>query len=372
MIKVFASKTGQEEIDEVTSTLKSQWLGVGSKVATFENELAKRNNFKSVVMTDSCSNSLYTAINCFKFPPGSEIILPSLTFVSCAHAVVLNNCVPIFCDVDYHSMNCSLETILKHVTPKTAAIMIVHYGGKPVNINPILELGIPVIEDAACAIDSKIGDQYCGSFGDIGCFSFDSMKNLSAGEGGAIVAASTSMIEKVKRLRYCGIAKSGIDAAKEQKCRWWETEVLYASIRQMPNDIIASIALAQLRKLDQLQTIRKNIWNTYQIEFENVQDIIRPVNASNNEQHSYFTYAIKVPYSNDSKNRDKLAYYLYDLGIYTTLRYYPIHFMKLYKTNKTLQNTEKLNEEALSLPIHPDLSDSDVDKIVTSVKEFFK
>ena len=82
MIKVFACSTGQEEIDEVTSTLKSQWLGLGIKVDTFEKELAKRNNFKSVVMTDSCSNSLYTAINCFNFPPGSEIILPSLTFVS--------------------------------------------------------------------------------------------------------------------------------------------------------------------------------------------------------------------------------------------------------------------------------------------------
>jgi|GEM_PF-923790 len=372
MIKVFASKTGQEEIDEGTSTLQSQWLGIGSKVTAFEKELAERNKFKSVVMTDSCSNSLYTAINCFRFPPGSEIILPSLTFVSCAHAVVLNNCVPVFCDVEYDSMNCSLETITKHITPKTAAIMVVHYGGKPVNIGPILELGLPVIEDAACAIDSKIGDQYCGSFGDIGCFSFDSMKNLSAGEGGAIVAASTSMIEKVKRLRYCGIAKSGIDAAKEHKGRWWETEVLYASIRQMPNDIIASIALAQLRKLDQLQLIRKTIWDIYQREFENIQDLIRPVNAGNNEQHSYFTYAIKVPYMNDSVNRDKLAYFLYDRGIYTTLRYYPIHYMKLYETHQCLQNTEKLNEEALSLPIHPDLSDTDVDKIVSAVKEFFK
>lgn len=368
MIKVFASKTGQEEIDEVTSTLQSQWLGTGPKVATFEKELAERNNFKSVVMTDSCSNSLYTAIKCFDFPPGSEIIVPSLTFVSCAHAIALNNCFPVFCDVEYDTMNCSLETIAKHVTPKTKAIMVVHYGGKPVNIGPILELGLPIIEDAACAIDSKLDGVYCGAIGDIGCFSFDSMKNLSAGEGGAIVAASPSMIERVKRLRYCGIAKSGVDAAKENKNRWWETEVLYPAIRQMPNDIIASIALAQLRKLDKLQEIRKNVWNIYQKEFINL-PLNQPIDAKSNEQHSYFTYAIKLLSIGE---RDKLAHYLYDHGIYTTLRYYPIHYMKLYKTNQKLPNTDTLNETVLNLPIHPDLSDNDIDKIINKVKEFFK
>lgn len=367
MIKVFASKTGQEEIDEVTDTLKSQWLGLGSKVTTFEQELAKRNNFKSAVMTDSCSNSLYTAVRCFDFPPGSEIIVPSLTFVSCAHAITLNNCVPVFCDVDYDTMNCSLKTIQQHITPKTKAIMVVHYAGLPVNIGPILELGIPIIEDAACGIDSKLNGVYCGGLGDIGCISLDSMKNISAGEGGVIVAASPTMIEKVKRLRYCGIAKSGIDAAKENKNRWWETEVLYASIRQMPNDIIASVALAQLRKLDKLQATRKHVWDTYQKEFKNL-PLDLPVDAKINEQHSYFTYAIKMFFLG---KRDEFARYLYDNGIYTTLRYYPLHYMKLYKTNQSLPNTEKLNETALNLPIHPNLSDNDLDKIITTVKRFF-
>jgi dTDP-4-amino-4,6-dideoxygalactose transaminase len=368
MIKVFASKTGQEEIDEVTSTLKSQWLGLGPKVDQFEKELAKRNRFKSVVMTDSCSNSLYSAIKLFNFPAGSEIILPSLTFVSCAHAIVLNNCVPVFCDVDYDTMNCNINTIASLVTNKTAAIMIVHYGGLPVNVKPIIELGIPIIEDAACAIDSKINDDYCGSFGDVGCFSFDSMKNLSAGEGGAVVAASPTFLEKMKRLRYCGIAKSGIDAAKENKGRWWETEVAFASIRQMPNDIIASIALSQLRKLDILQARRKYIWETYQKEFENINWLTRPVDAASNEQHSFFTYAIKI--DNAKIHRDKLAKHLYNKGIYTTLRYFPIHMMKFYKTNKTLKNSEIINEVALNLPIHPDLSDNDLDHIISSIKEF--
>lgn len=371
MIKVFASKTGPEELDEVKSTLENEWLGLGPKVGLFEKELAKRNKFKSVVMTDSCSNSLYSAIKLFNFPPGSEIILPSLTFVSCAHAVTLNNCVPVFCDVDYDTMNCSINTIAPLITNKTAAIMVVHYGGLPVNMKPIIELGIPIIEDAACAIDSKIGEDYCGSFGDVGCFSFDSMKNLSAGEGGAIVAASPTFTEKIKRLRYCGIAKSGADAAKENKGRWWETEVSFASIRQMPNDVIASIALAQLRKLDKLQARRKQIWDTYQKEFKNQSHFRTPEDAKSSDQHSYFTYAIKMFTRYPVDTRDKLAKYLYDLGIYTTLRYFPIHMMKFYKTNIILENTEKINESTLNLPIHPALSDDDTTTIIKAIKEFF-
>ncbi len=371
MIKVFASKIGQEEIDEVKTTLESQWLGIGPKVNLFEKELAKRNNFKSVVMTDSCSNSLYSSIKLFEFPPGSEIIVPSLTFIACAHAIVLNNCVPVFCDVDYDTMNCSINTIAPLVTQKTSAIMVVHYGGKPVNMKPIIELGIPIIEDAACAIDSKIDNSYCGSLGDVGCLSFDSMKNLSAGEGGAVVAASSTFIEKMKKLRYCGISKSGVDSAKENKNRWWETEVSFASIRQMPNDIIASVALAQLRKLDVLQATRKRIWDIYQEEFKNL-PLNLPVNAAKNEQHSYFTYAIKFLPRDGGSKRDKFAKYLYDKGIYTTLRYFPLHMMKFYKTNQNLPNTEIINETALNLPLHPALTDEEVDYIITSVRNFFK
>jgi aminotransferase len=368
MIKVFASKTGKEEIEAVTEVLESQWLGIGSKVYQFEKELAERNNFNSVVMTDSCSNSLYTAIKLFNFAPGSEIILPSLTFISCAHAVVLNNCVPVFADVDYDTMNVSIDTISPLVTDKTAAIMVVHYAGLPVNIKQIIELGIPIIEDAAHAIDSKLDGIYCGALGDVGCFSFDSMKNLSAGEGGAIVAASPTFTEKVRRLRYCGIAKSGVDAAKAGKGRWWETEAFYASIRQMPNDIIASIALAQLRKLDILQNVRKHVWDTYQKEFTDL-PVLLPMDAAENEQHSYFTYALRF---RDSETRDNIAHYLYQNDVYTTLRYYPIHMMKLYKTNMQLPNTELINEKTLNLPIHPDISDNDLDKIINLIKEYFK
>lgn len=369
MIQVFGSSVGEEEIAEVTEVLKSNWLGIGPKVAAFEKELAKRNKLPSVVMTDSASNSLFTAIKMLNLPCNSEVILPSYTFVSCGHAVLLNNLTPVFCDVEMDTQNVSIKTIAPKVNRNTGAIMVVHYAGKPVDMGPILELGIPVIEDAAHAIDSSINGVYCGNFGDIGVYSFDSMKNLSIGEGGAITANSPTMIEKIRRLRYCGIAKSGLDASKE-KDTWWETEVLYSSIRQMPSDVSAAIALAQLRKLDDLQAKRKKIWDTYQ-ELLRGRGIDTPVDPRDNETHSYFTYAIQL-LSNDRDKRNKLARHLYDNGIYTTLRYYPLHMMKLFREYNTgrLTNTELLNNISLNLPIHPNISETQLEYIIEKTTNF--
>lgn len=378
MIQVFGSKVGQEELDEIKTSFDAQWLGIGKKVSTFEAEFAKRNKFKSLVMVDNCSNALYLAIKMLNVPEGSEIILPSFTFAACANAVLVNKCIPVFCDVDYNTMNCSINTIAPLVTAKTAAIMVVHYAGYPVNVPPILELGIPIIEDAAHAVDSHLNGVYCGSLGDIGCFSFDSMKNLSAGEGGAITAASPSLVERVRRLRYCGIAKSGLENSTLID-RWWEANILYPAIRHMPNDVTASIALAQLRKLDILQAVRKKIWHTYTNELQGEDWLELPLEAPEGSQHSYFTYAIKVKnsrYKDKSEHsRDKLAKYLLNNGIYTTLRYYPLHMTKIFKMGQpqvSLPVTEELNEITLSIPIHPNLKQSDVDYIIYKIKEFHK
>lgn len=375
MIQVFGSNVGQEELDEIKTSFDEQWLGAGPKVAKFEKEFSERCGFKNFVMTDSASNSLYLAIKILNLKSGTEIILPSFTFVSCAQAVIENNCVPVFCDVDLNTQNPTIETILPSITKNTGAILVVHYAGLPVNMKPIVELGIPIIEDCAHAVDSYVDGVHCGALGDIGVFSFDSMKNLSIGEGGGITAASPTFIEKVRRLRYCGIAKSGIDASKEQD-RWWETEVLYNSLRHMPNDVSASIAIAQLKKLDRFQETRKHIWELYKKGLRNLPFKL-PEDPEPNERHSYFTFFVRmvwdsytVSHSRDH-SRDSLAKYLLANGIYTTLRYYPINRMKLFKQDTCLPNTDVLNKYGLNLPLHPRLTDQDLDYIINRLNTFF-
>jgi len=362
MISVFGSKVGQEELAEVADSMGKQWLGTGPKIAAFEKEFTQRLRLQNTMVVSSGSNALHLAVKILNLPPGSDIIVPSFTWVSCAHAVVLAGHHPVFCDVDINTHNVTGETVRAAMAPKTRAIMVVHYAGLPVNMAEIMGLGLPIIEDAAHAVDSKIGDKYCGSMGDVGIYSFDAVKNLVMGEGGAVTTRDPKDAERARLLRYCGIGKSGFEASTGNKDRWWEYNIAEFFPKLLVSDINAGIGLAQLRKLDQLQATRKRIWNAYQEAFKDLDWLRRPVNASATEQHSYFTYVIRIP------KRDLSAKALYDRGIYTTLRYHPLHLNAIYKSDAKLPNSEQLNRDALSIPLHPNLSDSDLDKIITEVR----
>ena len=367
MISVFGSRVGEEELEEIRSSIEAQWMGIGPKVRKFEQEFAERLKLTNFAMLDSGSNSLYTAVKLLNLPAGSQIILPSFTWISCAHAVVLCGFEPVFCDVDLATHNVTVETISPHLTEKTNAIMVVHYAGKPVQMGPILELGLPVVEDAAHAVDSKLGNAYCGSIGDVGIYSFDAVKNLATPDGGGVTARDPALVERVRMLRYCGIGKSGFESSAN-KDRWWEYNITDFFPRFLPNDVVASVALTQLRKLDQLQACRRHIWELYQREFAELDWLVRPQDADVDEQHSYFTYCVRVLGS----KRDRFAKYMYEHGIYTTLRYHPLHLNPIYRSTAKLPVCEQLNEEALSLPIHPNLSGDDVEKIIETVKSFEK
>lgn len=367
MISVFGSKVGKEEIANVTEVLESQWLGFGKKVSEFEDRFSSRLGLENFAMVDSGSNALYMAISLLNLPKNSEVVVPAFTWVSCAQAVLLAGHKPVFCDVELDTLNVSRRTIEPCITKNTKAIMVVHFAGKPVDMDPIMELGLPIIEDAAHAVDSFYYGKPCGGIGDVGIYSFDAVKNLTTGEGGGITARESTLIDRAKILRYCGIGKSGFEAAasgSNEKTRWWEYNIQEPFIKMLPTNIGAAIGLAQLDKIDMLQAYRKKIWDIYQTEFVDVSWIICPPEAESYEQHSYFTYVIRVP------NRDKLAKYLFDADIYTTLRYHPLHLNPLYASKAVLENCEILNEDSLSLPLHPNLTLEQVSLIVDSVKRF--
>ncbi|GAH70908.1 unnamed protein product, partial [marine sediment metagenome] len=265
MISVFGSKVGEEEIAEIRTSIENQWIGIGPKTKLFEEQFSKRLGLKSFVLLDSGSNSLYMALKLLDLPKGSEVILPSFTWISCATVIVLSGYKPVFCDVDIETQNVTTKTIDPVITKKTKAIMIVHYAGLPVNMEEIKQFGLPIIEDACHSVDSKIGNKYCGNIGDIGVYSFDGVKNLAIGEAGGLTTLNNELIEKAKKLRYCGIEKSGFEASAT-KDRWWEYNVIDFFVKMIPDDISASIGLAQLKKLDENQKYRKHIWDLYQEE----------------------------------------------------------------------------------------------------------
>lgn len=367
MISVFGSKVGKEEIANVSAVLESQWMGFGKKVSEFEEKFSKRLGLENFAMVDSGSNALFMAVSLLNLPPKSEIIVPAFTWVSCAQAILLAGHKPVFCDVELDTLNVNRDTISQCITKKTKAIMVVHFAGKPVDMDPILELGLPVIEDAAHAVDSIYRGKPCGGIADVGIYSFDAVKNLTTGEGGGIATRNKDMIERAKILRYCGIGKSGFEAAAAtagEKNRWWEYNIKEPFIKMLPTNIAAAIGLAQLEKIDDLQAFRKKVWDIYQTEFSDISWIVRPPEAEVYEKHSYFTYVIRVP------DRDKLARYLFEADIYTTLRYHPLHLNPLYKSKAKLKNSEVLNNDSLSIPLHPNLTLEQVSFIADKIRKF--
>lgn len=361
MINVFGASLTDAELSAVRGPIEKSWMGMGTRVREFENSLTLRLGLNGLVMVDSGSNALFLAVRLLNLPPNSRIILPSFTWVACANAILLAGHIPVFADVDIHTHNLTPETVGKVLTKDVKAIMTVHYAGKPCDMDGFKTFGLPVIEDAAHAVDSYVGDKACGSMGDVGIYSFDSVKNLATPEGGA-VTGNSDILDRAREYRFCGISKSGF--ANRKKDRWWEHDIKHIWPKMLPNDVSASIGLVQLSRLDQLQARRREIWERYSRELDGLN---LPVGPGPGEKHSYFTYLVRV-----KKGRDDLAKYLLDNTIYTTLRYHPLHLNGIYGSNVSLPVCELLNEQGLNLPLHPGLSDDDVDKVIKLVRAWKK
>lgn len=367
MINVFGSDISLAEIQAVTACLQSQWIGFGKSVETFEEEFSASRNVPNFLMVDSGSNALFMACKLLELPPGAEVIVPSFTWVSCAQSILLAGLKPVFADVDLNTMNVTAESISKVISPFTGAIMVVHYAGLPCLMDDIVNLGYPVIEDAAHAVCSSFDGRSCGSIGDIGIYSFDAVKNLTAIEGGGITFQDRHLYSKAKKLRYCGIGKSGFDSASESStCNWWEYNIGEPFIKMLPTNIHAVVASTQLRRLEELQKKRLQIWQLYDTCLSQLPEISLPVLSQRHSVHGLFTYCIRTT------RRDELAQYLLKNSVYTTLRYHPLHLSPLYgQEHLSLPNTEQLNREALSLPLHPRLTLDDARIVVRLIRSFY-
>jgi len=367
MINVFGSDISESEIAAVVKCMNSQWVGFGKDVDEFERSFMEYRQANNFLMVDSGSNALYLACHLLGLAPGDEVIIPSFTWVSCAQAVLLCGLKPRFADVDLGTMNINAQTIRDAITPKSKAVMVVHYAGLPCEMDEILELGLPVIEDAAHATAADYKGRACGTLGDFGIFSFDAVKNLTAIEGGGLVCRSHTDASRAKKLRYCGIGKSGFDtAAGSDKMSWWEYEISEAFIKMLPTNIHAVVAIEQLRRMSHLQNRRQEIWDYYNKEFRNHPFITIPAEAENGSTHGLFTYCIRA------ERRNELAHHLLANGIYTTVRYHPLHHSKLYRQQeRELPNCEELNKTALSLPLHPRLKEQEVHRVSEVIHNFY-
>jgi dTDP-4-amino-4,6-dideoxygalactose transaminase len=363
LVQVFGAAFSEREASAVQASLDAGWLGMGPNVTRFEELLGERLGAR-VVMLNSGTSALQLAVELLDLPPDAEVVLPSFTWVGCAHAVAMAGLTPVFADVELDSGNLNRDAITAVLSERTAALMVVHYAGKPVRLDGIIELGLPVIEDAAHAIDSTLAGRRCGAIGEVGVLSFDSVKNVATPDGGALVLKDEQRVARARRLRHCGIGATGFERRGDG--RWWEHEIERPFAKMLPNDVSAGIGIVQLDRLPKAQARRREIWDAYETGLGGLGWLALPPGPAPDERHSWFTYLVRVL----DGRRDELAKALLDAGIYTTLRYSPLHLMEPYATGTSLPATERLAAEGLNLPLHPRMTDADVERVVAAVTGF--
>ncbi len=368
MIQVFKPSYGEEEIKALRETMLAGWVGLGPKTAQFEREFARCIGTKFAVGVNSATAALDLSLRLLRIEPGDEIIIPTITFVSTAHVVVYNKAVPVFADCDPVTLGIDLNHLEKLISPRTRAIIPVHYSGRPVDMDSLLQIAghIPVIEDAAHACGGVYKGRNCGSLGQIGCFSFHAVKNLATGDGGALTLNDRAMAERAKRLRWLGIDKGTWDRTDVDRSYWWEYQVDEIGLKCHMNDIMATIGLVQLEKLPALNARRREIARMYTEAFSDLDWIQTPPPDDDDYKSAWHIYCIKV------EDRDNFSVHLKEHGIATGVHYKPIHLYKCYRGQLTLPRAEEVFKKIITLPMYPSLTDPEVEQVIEAIRSFRK
>lgn len=373
MINVYQPSLGDEELNRIKGVFESNWIGKGKLTLEFESQFADYigSDSKHVLSTNCCTEGLFASMYLCGIKPGDEVILPTISFVGAANAICANESKMVLCDVDSRTLNATAEDIEKVITPKTRAIMLLHYGGIPCEMDDIMSLAdkynLRVIEDCAAGVCSSYKGKALGTFGDMGMWSFDAMKILVCGDGAMLHFKDAQMREKAEKWLYFGLeTKSGYENSVAQK--WWEFDISCFGHRAIMNDVTAAIALEQYKKLPAFIEKRRRVHEFYDSELKDIEWISLPPVLPVYSVSSYYFYHVQIL----NGKRDELAAYLRQKGVYTTYRYFPIHRVKGYRVEGRFPNADLATDITLCLPIHQSLTEEDMETVVESIRDFGK
>jgi len=363
IIPLVKTSMDNAEIEAVTEVIRSGWVSHGENNKVFEREFADYIGVDYGIAVSNCFAALYSVLVCSNIT--GEVLVPSFTFGATVNAIHLAGATPVFVDVDYNTRNVNAKYILEKLTPGTQAIIIVHYGGQICEMDGIVDIAnerdLLLIEDSAQTIGSTYKNRQAGSFG-VGCFSFYATKNISTGEGGFITLNDYDLLRKIRLFVSHGIEKDSSS---------YRRKVVSAGMNLRMSHLQASIGLVQLRKLDSLNTKRSRIALKYSAFFSQFDGVKIPEIAKHCT-HVYQMYTICV----EKKIRDIIVNKLNQDSINASVHFCPpVHLHSYYKghyNDKDLSTTEKLSEEIISIPIFPDMDDSEVEYVCSVFERIYK
>lgn len=383
MIQVFRPSLGEDELRAVSEVFESGWIGLGPKTAEFERRFAEFVGAKHAVAVNSATAALHLACLVCGVGPGDEVLVPTVTFVSTAHAALYCGAEAVFADIDPRTLSVDPADLERRITAKTRAVIPVHFGGHPCRMDEIHALAarhnLAVIEDAAHAAGSTYRGRPIGGLPgtDLTCFSFQAVKNLPVGDGGMIVTDRDELVPRLRRLRWCGIDKSTWDRTEDvvhevehgtrSYARYgWYYEVNELGFKYHMNDIAAAIGLVQLGKLPAANERRREIAQRYTEAFREVDEIRCPAEEPFSRS-SWHNFVIQTA------ERDALNLFLRDRNIASGVHYLPIHLQPFYRrrSETVLPVAEDVWRRILTLPLYPGMSDADVERVIGAVLDFY-
>ena len=374
IIPLFDLNYGQEEEEAVLRVLRRKWLTMGEEIDALESEFASFCGVRHALAVSSCTAALHLANIASGVQPGFEVICPSLTFAATVNAVIYAGGLPVFADITSEDdWTISPDAILKKITPRTKAIVVMHYGGFACRMEEILNITrahkIAVIEDAAHSPGSTYRGSRLGAIGDISCFSFFSNKNISTGEGGMICTDNDEYARQIKSVRSHGMTSGTVDRHRGHAFSYDVTALGY---NYRLDEIHAALGRVQLKKLEEGNSLRRQAARCYKNGLKQIKEIKIPFAERRDEEANYHIFPILLA---DSVDRLDLMSYLREKGIQTSIHYPPVHSFSFHRRHfkaPDMPLTEYVAAHELTLPMFVGITFEQIDFIINALIEYFR